>query len=101
MARLVAAASMPTPTPSASNCSETPKGVAVYADYDGHRTHASYDAHRRDVGAAGGSELQDANGRRASGGHALQARHLPNRNGGFSWTLDDRSGRLLQSIRRS
>lgn len=61
VARLVAEASMPEPAPPTGVDSQSPRGLAVYADYDGHRTDASYDRDttRIDVTSrtAGRSEL--------------------------------------------
>lgn len=105
VARLVAAASMPEQTPSATERSETSTGVAVYAVYDGHRTHASYhsDTTRIDVTSgplAGRSFKTPTGAARAVVAH-YKPGISPNRNGWSFWTLDDGSGQLLQAIRRS
>lgn len=105
VARLVAAASMPEPAPPAGGDSQPPKGLAVYADYDGHRTHASYDRDTTRIDVASGP-LAGLSFKTPTGAARAVVAHYkpgisPNRNGWSFWTLDDGSGRLLQSIRRS
>lgn len=105
VARLVAAASVPEPVPVTGTNSETPKGVAVYADYDGHRTHASYDRDTTRVDVTSGP-LAGRSFKTPTGAARAVVAHYkpgisPNRNGWSFWTLDDGSGRLLRALRRS
>lgn len=104
VARLVAQASTPNlaqPVTSAGS----PDAVAVYVDYDGHRTQGFYDrtTSRIDITSgplAGRSFKSPTGAARAVVAH-YKPGISPNRNGWSFWLLNDGSGQSLQSIRRS
>jgi hypothetical protein len=106
VARLVAAASMP--TPSAKEDSEHPEaasGVAVYVDYEGHRTQGRYDPSTTRIDITSGP-LTGRSFKTPTGAARAVVAHYkpgvsPNRNGWSFWILDDASGRFLQSIRKT
>lgn len=77
--------------------------VPIFADYDGHRTHGQFDAvtHRIDITSGPLTGRQYKTPSKAA--VAVVSHHKPgvnpNRNGWTFWSLDDGSGRRLQSIR--
>lgn len=82
----------------------TGQGIAVYADYDGHRVHARYiDPTRVEIidGALAGQSFKSPTG----AARAVIRHYNPdvndNRNGWSFWQIDDDSGtkRSLQTIR--
>ena len=104
VARLVAAASTPGDSHGETSEQREPaQHVAVFADYEGHRTHAQYEPTTRRVditsGPLTGKKFKTPTGAaRAVVGH-YKPTVSPNRNGWSFWTLDDGSGDLLQKIR--
>lgn len=90
--------------PAAAGTEETASdGVAIYADYEGRRTAAKFDprTHRIDITSG---PLTGRSYKTPSGAAIAVVRHHkptvnPNRNGWGFWTLDDGSGRLLQTLR--
>lgn len=105
VARLVEQGSMPQPAVCPADEPTSNGALAVYADYDGHRTRAMYDPEttRIDItsGPLQGTTYKTPTGAaRAVVGH-YKPRINPNRNGWSFWTLDDGAGLLIQSIRRS
>lgn len=105
VARLVADASMPNPTPSPAGSEDASKLVGIYVDYSGHRTKADFDpdTSRVDITAgplAGRSFKTPTGAARAVVAH-YKPEVSPNRNGWSFWILDDGSQRFLQSLRRS
>jgi hypothetical protein len=106
VARLVAAASMPERPPASVEDGE-PIGpaIAIYADYDGHRTHAVYDRDTTRVDVTSGP-LSGRSFKTPTGAARAVVSHYkpdvsPNRNGWSFWVLDDGSGKFIQTIRRS
>lgn len=104
VARLVAQASAPPPDAARSE-PRSASGVAVFADYEGHRTTGLYDPKTKRVDITSGplqrtSYKSPTGAARAVVGH-YKPKVNPNRNGWSFWTLDDGSGALLQSIRSS
>jgi hypothetical protein len=104
VARLVAAASTPAPALGEAAGPHSSEGVAVYADYEGHRTRAIYDRDTTRVDVTSGP-LEGRSFKTPTGAaRAVVAYYKPsvspNRNGWWFWTLDDGSGRRLQVIRR-
>jgi|GEM_PF-1327939 len=102
VARLVAQASMPVLSARAELANPS-LGVAISVVYEGHRTNGSYDADTGRVDITSGP-LQGTSYKTPTGAAravvALYKPHVnPNRNGWTFWTLDDGSGRFLQSIR--
>jgi hypothetical protein len=103
VARLVKAASIPQTAAATPTTPGTRGKVAVYGDYEGHRTHGSYDrdTSRIDISSgplAGQSFKTPTGAARAVVSH-YKPDVSPNRNGWSFWVLDDGSGRFLQSIR--
>jgi hypothetical protein len=104
VARLVSEASLPSP-PAAGAMTPTTDGrmVAVYVDYEGHRTHASYDpaTTRIDIssGPLGGRSFKTPTGAARAVVAQYKPSVSPNRNGWEFWFLDDGSGRRLKAIR--
>jgi hypothetical protein len=104
VARLVAEASLPAPT--AREETEHPEGasgVAVYAHYEGHRTHGRYDPKTTRIDITSGP-LTGRSFKTPTGAARAVVTHYkpgvnPNRNGWSFWVLDDGSGKFLQSIR--
>ncbi|MFE9881933.1 hypothetical protein [Streptomyces sp. NPDC005784] len=104
VARLVAEASMS--TPAAREKTEQPEaasGVAVYADYEGHRTQGRYDPRTTRIDITSGP-LSGQSFKTPTGAARAVVAHYkpgvsPNRNGWSFWMLDDGSGKFLQSIR--
>lgn len=77
--------------------------VSIYADYAGQRTQGRFDCrtHRVDITAG---PLAGKSYKTPSGAAIAVVSHYnptvnPNRNGWDFWTLDDGSGRLLQTLR--
>lgn len=105
VARLVAAASMPTPAASEDGVPAVAARarVEVYADYAGHRTHGWFDPVTTRVDVTSGPLTGKGFKTPTGAARALVAHYKPdvnpNRNGWSFWVLDDGSGRLLQSIR--
>lgn len=103
VARLVAQASLPNPHQSPATSGGSPDVTAVYADYDGHRTHGTYDrtTTRIDItsGPLAGRSFKTPTGAARAVVAYYKPGVNPNRNGWSFWILDDGSGRSLQSIR--
>ncbi len=102
VARLVAAASMPSSKEEPED-GEGASSVAVYADYEGHRTHGRHDPKTTRIDITSGP-LTGCSFKTPTGAARAVVAHYkpgvnPNRNGWYFWSLDDGSGRLLQSIR--
>jgi len=106
VARLVAAASMPERPPvSVEHGEAAGPGIAIYADYDGHRTHAVYDRDTTRVDVTSGP-LSGRSFKTPTGAARAVVSHYkpdvsPSRNGWSFWVLDDGSSKFLQTIRRS
>ncbi|WP_055483191.1 hypothetical protein [Sphaerimonospora mesophila] len=105
VARLVAAASMPPPAKEESEQREAASDVAVYADYEGHRTQGKYDQRTTRIDITSGP-LAGRSFKTPTGAARAVVAHYkpgvsPNRNGWSFWMLDDGSGRFLQSIRET
>ncbi|WP_261560533.1 hypothetical protein [Frankia tisae] len=107
VARLVAEASMPTSkTPAATEETQHPAGaggVAVYVDYEGHRTFGRYDPKTTRIDITTGP-LTGRSFKTPTGAARAVIAHYKsdinsNRNGWLFWVLDDGSGEFLQSIR--
>lgn len=104
VARLVAQASIP-PATRREETEHTEKGlqVAVYADYEGHRTHGKYDPKttRIDItsGPLAGRSFKTPTGAARAVVAYYKPDVSPNRNGWSFWTIDDGSGKFLQNIR--
>lgn len=104
VARLVAAASLPAVTEKEEfEHPETASGVAVYADYEGHRTRGSYDSSTTRIDITSGPLAGKSFKTPTGAARAVVAHYKPgvspNRNGWSFWVLDDGSDRFLQSIR--
>jgi hypothetical protein len=102
VARLVEQASMPV-LAAEELAPSVGSGIAVFADYEGHRTHGSYAPETRRVDITSGP-LQGTSYKTPTGAARAVVGHYkpkinPNRNGWSFWTLDDGTGRLLQKIR--
>lgn len=105
VAKLVEQASIPQPAPGPDSTSATRNQIAIFADYEGHRTLALYDPDTTRIDVTGGP-LQGTSHKTPTGAaRAVVAYYKPkinpNRNGWSFWTIDDGSSRLLQSIRKS
>jgi len=106
VARLVADASMSmTPRKADSERPEGADGVAVYVDYEGHRTHGHYDPRTTRIDITSGP-LVGRSFKTPTGAARAVVAHFkpgvsPNRNGWSFWMLDDDSGKFLQSIRKT
>lgn len=106
VARLVAAASMPPPRArDETEHSEEAAGMAVYADYEGHRTHGRYDPKTTRIDIVSGPLVGRSFKTPTGAARAVVAHYKPgvspNRNGWSFWVLDDGSGRFVQSIRKT
>lgn len=103
VAKLVVAASMPPPAKEDPERGEETSGMAVYADYDGHRTQGRYDLRTTRIDITSGPLVGRSFKTPTGAARAVVAHYKPgvspNRNGWSFWTLDDGSGRFLQSIR--
>ncbi|HZM76163.1 MAG TPA: hypothetical protein VFC19_10575 [Candidatus Limnocylindrales bacterium] len=104
VARLVAEASMPTPRPlELQEQSEETEGVAVFVDYQGHRTHGRYHPRTSRIDITSGPLAGQSFKSPTGAARAVVVRYKPgvspHRNGWSFWMLDDGSGRFLQSIR--
>lgn len=107
VARLVAEASLAT-LPAATSKeneqhSEVVDVVAVYVDYEGHRTQARYDPKTSRIDITSGP-LRGQSFKTPTGAARAVVSHYkpsvsPHRNGWSFWVLDDGSGRFLQNIR--
>jgi hypothetical protein len=99
VARLVETASTPADRPEIST------ELAVFADYEGHRTHARYDrtTGRVDItsGPLGGQSFKTPTGAARAVVAHYNADVSSNRNGWTFWTLDDDSGEILDTVRQS
>ncbi|GAA4197627.1 hypothetical protein [Microbispora amethystogenes] len=84
---------------------EVASGVAVYVDYEGHRTQGIYDraTTRIDIisGPLAGRSFKTPTGAARAVVAHYKPGVSPNRNGWAFWMLDDGSGRFLQSIRET
>ena len=105
VARLIDQASLPTPYGEASGSPPSmtaERRVAIYADYEGFRTRRSStraEPGRHHLGPARGRSHKSPTGAaRAVVGH-YKPTVSPHRNGWSFWSIDDGSGRTLQSIR--
>ncbi|WP_045875876.1 hypothetical protein [Pseudofrankia sp. DC12] len=107
VARLVAETSMPT-LPASTEAegkqhSKTADVVAVYADYEGHRTQGRYDLKTSRIDITSGPMRGQSFKSPTGAARAVVAHYKPSvsphRNGWSFWVLDDGSGRFLQSIR--
>lgn len=97
VARLVAEASMPQ-APTAIGGLERGATVAVYADYEGHRTHGRYDCQTKRIDILSGP-LTGRSFKTPTGAARAVVTHYkpdvnPNRNGWSFWVLEDGSGPL-------
>ena len=105
VARLVAVASMPTSAKEDSKHAEEVSDVVIYADYEGRRTQGRYDPRTTRVDITSGPLATRSFKTPTGAARAVVAHYKPavspNRNGWSFWTLDDGSGRFLQSIRRA
>lgn len=107
VARLVEQASMSQPVKAAGEAAvEVPdreNGLAVYADYDGHRTLGTYDqdTSRIDItsGPLKGSSYKTPTGAARAVISHYKPEISPHRNGWSFWLIDDGNGRFLQNIR--
>lgn len=104
VARLVAQASMPEPEVRPEPDAST-KGVAIFADYEGYRTHGMFHADTTRVAITSGP-LQGTSYKTPTGAARAVVAHYkpkvnPNRNGWSFWTLADGSGLLLHSMRQA
>lgn len=106
VARLVRTASEPSSASAApSGATPTARKVAVYADYEGHRTYGDYDRDTKRIDVRSGP-LAGQGFKSPTGAARAVVEHYkpdvnPNRNGWSFWSLDDGSGELLQSIRHT
>jgi hypothetical protein len=105
VASLVAAASMPAPARGETEHRESADRLAVFADYEGHRTQGNYDPKTTRIDITSGP-LAGRSFKSPTGAARAVVAHYkpgvsPNRNGWSFWTLDDGSGRFLQSIRKT
>ncbi|OLF18024.1 hypothetical protein [Actinophytocola xanthii] len=104
VARLVAQASMPPPTTvGAPERSDADVAVAVYADYEGHRTQGRYDPRTTRIDITSGP-LSGRSFKTPTGAARAVVAHYkpgvnPNRNGWEFWRLDDETGRALAGVR--
>ncbi len=106
IARLVTAASVRAPAEEGE--AEHPKaagGLAVYADYAGHRTHGRYDPSTKRIDITAGPLAGQSFKTPTGAARAVVAHYKPgvnpNRNGWSFWMLDDGSGKFLQGIRKT
>ncbi|MFJ1787768.1 hypothetical protein ACIOML_26120 [Streptomyces anulatus] len=107
VARLVRTASEPASVPADTSAggAATGRKVAVYADYEGHRTHGDYDRDTKRIDVRSGP-LAGQGFKSPTGAARAVVEHYkpdvnPNRNGWSFWLLDDGSGEVLQSIRHT
>jgi len=104
VARLVAEASMPTPSGKADTTRPgTPDTIKVYADYQGHRTHGTYDPDTTRIDITSGP-LAGQSFKTPTGAAGAVVGHYnpgvnPSRNGWTFWVVDDDAGRFLKSMR--
>jgi hypothetical protein len=102
VARLVEQASMPQPAAKDQEVTSEPL-IAIFADYQGQRTHATYDPATTRVDITS-EPLRGRSFKTPTGAAKAVVKHYnphvsSNRNGWDFWTLDDGTRRSLQSIR--
>jgi hypothetical protein len=103
VARLVDQASLSAGTEVGSQPNPADPRFPIYADYDGYRTQAKYDRSTGRVDIVGGP-LDGQSFKTPTGAARAVVSHYkpevsPHRNGWTFWSIDDRSGRTLQSVR--